>query len=355
MLDEMKTSSDAGVEALHFEAAINPYGCSPLVVEALEAFARTREFRSYGEPTALDLREELAAHHDLSPENFVVYNGAGEALAWLFVFNLLMRRGRLIVPYPSYERFVEAGKRCAAEVIEVPLDEPDFALPVDRLIEEGNRRRASVGLISSPNNPTGNVLLDEPGLGRLLEAMPECLWIVDEAYADYTGKSFAPWVRDWPNLVVLRTFSKAYGLAGLRIGCAVAHRSVAQELAHSRLPWSVNSMSLVAALAALRDQNYLQETVARILDDCARFYTALERIPGLKVYESAANFFLVRLDGFDPARLKERLAARAMHVRSRPDMPRHVRITSLRPEENARLLDVLGEDELKICSEGERM
>jgi histidinol-phosphate aminotransferase len=334
---------DVKRDELHFEAAINPYGCSPQVVEALEAFARTKDFRFYGEPTALELREELAAHHGLAPENFVVYNGAGEALAWLFVFNLLMRQGRLVVPYPSYERFVEAGKRCAAEVIEVPLDDKDFSLPVERLIEEGNRRRATMGLISSPNNPTGNVLLDEAGLGRLLDGMPECLWIVDEAYADYTGTSYAAWVRERPNLVVLRTFSKAYGLAGLRIGCAVAHPKVAGELARSRLPWSVNSMSLVAARAALRDQAYLRETVARIRDDCAELYAALESIPHTEVHDSAANFFLVQLDGLDAQRLKTHLAARGMHVRSRPDMPRHVRITSLRPEENRRLISVLSD------------
>jgi len=92
----------------------------------------------------------------------------------------------------------------------------------------------------------------------------------------------------------------------------------------------------------------LWETVARILDDCARFYAALKQVPGVKVYESAANFFLVRLDALDPVRLKERLAARAMHVRSRPDMPRHIRVTSLRPEENERLLEALGRDELNI-------
>ncbi|HEX8141385.1 MAG TPA: histidinol-phosphate transaminase [Pyrinomonadaceae bacterium] len=340
----MRESWRVNEESLHFEAAINPYGCSPQVVEALEAFARTKEFRFYGEPTARCLREELASQHELSPENFVVYNGAGEALAWLFVFNLLMRRGRLVVPYPSYERFVEAGKRCAAEVIEVPLDAPTFSLRVEELIEEGKRRRASVGLISNPNNPTGNALLDEAGLERLLDEMPECLWIVDEAYADYTGKSFAGWVRERPNLVVLRTFSKAYGLAGLRIGCAVAHTSVAQELASSRLPWSVNSMSLVAALAALRDQAYLKEIVGRIRSDCAELYSALNSMPHMEVYPSTANFFLVRLDGVvDAARLKAHLAAHGMHVRSRPDMPEHIRITSLRPEENRRLLGVLGD------------
>lgn len=328
-------------EALHFEAAINPYGCSPKVTEAMEAFARAKEFRSYGEPTALELREELAAHHDLSPENFVVYNGAGEALAWLFIFHLLMRRGRLVVPYPSYERFVEAGKRCASEVIEVPLDARNFSLPVEQLIEEGKRRGANLGLISNPNNPTGNSLLDEAGLARLLDEMPECVWVIDEAYADYTGKSFAAWVTERPNLVVLRTFSKAYGLAGLRVGCVVAHRSVAQELAHSRLPWAVNSMSLVAARAALRDQDYLKATVARIRDDCREFYSLLKRLPHTEVYESAANFFLVRFESVDAVRLKDYLAARGLHVRSRPDMSQHLRITSLLREENERLARVL--------------
>jgi histidinol-phosphate aminotransferase len=330
-------------EALHFEAAINPYGCSSKVTEALEAFARAKEFRSYGEPTALELREELAAHHDLSPENFVVYNGAGEALAWLFIFHLLMRRGRLVVPYPSYERFVEAGKRCAAEVIEVPLDARNFSLPVEQLIEEGKRRGANLGLISNPNNPTGNSLLDEAALARLLDEMPECLWVIDEAYADYTGKSFAAWVPERENLVVLRTFSKAYGLAGLRVGYAVAHRSVAQELARSRLPWAVNSMSLVAARAALRDQDYLKATVARIRDDCREFYSLLKRLPHAEVYESAANFFLVRFESVDAVRLKDYLAARGLHVRSRPDMPQHLRITSLLREENQRLVRVLSD------------
>jgi histidinol-phosphate/aromatic aminotransferase/cobyric acid decarboxylase-like protein len=102
-------------------------------------------------------------------------------------------------------------------------------------------------------------------------------------------------------------------------------------------------MSLVAALAALRDQAYLKETVKRIRDDCAEMYSALKRIPHLQVYASAANFFLVRLDGIDAEPLKAHLAAHGMHVRSRPDMPQHIRITSLRPEENRRLLGVLSD------------
>jgi histidinol-phosphate aminotransferase len=330
-------------ETLHFEAAINPYGCSESVVLAMETCARAKQYRSYGEPTAESLRQSLANHYGLSPDNFVVFNGAGEALAWLFVLNLVRRRGRLIVPYPSYERFVEAGKRCAAEVIEVPLDEETFSLPVDQFIEDG-RGRANVGLISSPNNPTGNLLLDEKSMSRLLYEMPDCLWIIDEAYADYAdyaGVSFVPWVRERRNLVVLRSFSKAYGLAGLRVGYAVAHPSVAGELAGVRLPWCVNSLSLVAAQAALLDQEYLARVVARIKADCEEFQAGLSRIPFLHVYPSAANFFLVRLEGVSPSSVKQQLAERRIEVRSRADMPLHIRLTSLRPSENQRLLDAL--------------
>jgi len=328
-------------DVLHFEAAINPYGCSPKVVEAIESCARARDYRFYGDADARALREQLAAHHGLAPDNFVVYNGAGEALAWLFILNLLVPRGRLIVPYPSYERFVAAGRRCAAEVIEVPLDQNTFALPVDRLIEEANRKQATVGLISSPNNPTGNLLLDEIALDRLLNEAPRCLWIVDEAYADYAGVSFVSRACERRNLVVLRTFSKIYGLAGLRVGCAVAHAGTAQALAQARLPWCVNTLSLVAAAAALADQTYVKETLTRIRDDCRRFESSLAAVAYLHVYPSAANFFLVELQGIDAAALKSHLASRKIQVRSRPDMPNHLRITSLLPEQNEFLIDVL--------------
>lgn len=330
-------------DALRFDAAINPYGCSPRVVEAIAKCARARDYRFYGEPTAAALREQLAAHHGLAPDNFVIYNGAGEALVWLFVVHLVMAKGRLVAPAPSYERFIEAGKRTGAEVIEVPLEEESYALPVERMIEEACHRKATLGLISSPNNPTGNLLLDFEKLSRLLDEAPQCLWIVDEAYADYARVSFAPLVREQKNLIVLRTFSKAYGLAGWRVGAVVAHRSVAAQLTALRIPWCVNSLSLVAAQAALEDQIYLEETIERIHEDCREFHSSLNSVPDFYAYESAANFFLVRLERSDASLLKNHLASHGIHVRSRPDMPRHIRVTSLRPEENRRLSRALND------------
>lgn len=176
-----------------FDAAINPYGCSPKVEEALVRAARSRSYRFYGEERSETLRAQLAAHLGLGPENLLVYNGTGEALVWIFLSHLLLPKARLLLPYPSYERFVMVGRRCAAEVGEVSLGE-DFSLPVEGFIAAGRQHQAAVALISSPNNPSGNRLLDSTRLKLLLEGLPQCLCIVDEAYADYAGTTIcAPW------------------------------------------------------------------------------------------------------------------------------------------------------------------
>lgn len=326
--------------ATRFDAAINPYGCSPAVVEAMEEFARSKEYRFYGEPFAESLREDLAEMFGLSADQFLVYNGAGEALVWQFITHLLLPRGRLMAPHPSYERFVAVGARCATEVVHVPL-RPDFSLPVDRMIAEGRENAVSVALISSPNNPTGNILLDEDSLLRLLDGVPDCLWIVDEAYGDYAGVTFAPLTRERPNLVVLRTFSKAYGLAGLRVGYAVAHPTVAARFAELRIPWGVDSMALVAARAALTDQDYLTDVIARIHRDCKEFATSLDAVPGIERSPSDANFFLLKLRGLDAACVRQALSRESLVVRHREDMPKHIRVTSMLPDENRRLVGAL--------------
>ena len=331
---------------LRFDAATNPYGPSPKVREAMAAFARTGDFSRYGdEERAESLRRDLAAHWGLSPEHFIVYNGSGEAVVWLFLARLLLAQQRLLIPSPSYERFVALGQRCAAEVIPVPLHAEDFALVPERFIEAGQRSRARVLLLSSPNNPTGNLLCGEREMARLLEGLPDCLCIVDEAYADYAGYSCVPWVRERKNLVVLRTFSKAYGMAGLRVGYAMGPKPVIAALSQMQVPWAVNALSLVAARAALADQRYVCEVVAHIRSDCEALYEGLNERPWLRAYPSAANFFWVRCEGIGPQRLRAGLEKRRIRARWRQDAPGFVRLTSLRPEDNEYLLAALDEIE----------
>lgn len=329
---------------LRFDAATNPYGPSPKAREAMAAFARSGDFSRYDdEERAETLREDLAVHWGLSPDHFIVYNGSGEAVVWLFVAQLLLKRERLLIPFPSYERFVALGQRCAAEVISVPLHEADFALVPERVIAAGRQSGARVLLLSSPNNPTGNLLCGEREMARLLDELPACLCIVDEAYADYAGHSYAPWVRERENLVVLRTFSKAYGMAGLRIGYAIGPKPLIAALGQMQVPWAVNALSLVAARAALADQGYLQQIVAQIRSDCQVLYAGLSERPWLRAYPSAANFFWVHCAGSNPERLRAGLEKRRIRVRWRRDAPGFVRLTSLRPPDNDYLLAVLDE------------
>ncbi len=323
---------------LHFESAINPYGCSPRAAEAMQKLAAARGYRFYGEPAADSLREKLAGHFALSPENLVVYNGSGDALAAIYLLQLVMKKGTLIAPYPSYERFVDGGRRFAADFVEVKLEKETWRLPLPQLIAETQNKKATLGMISSPNNPTGNILLDETGLAKLLEETPDCLWIIDEAYAEYPGITFARMVNGFPNLAVLKTFSKAYGMAGLRIGYVATNPVLAGQLAKLRLPWNVNSMSLTGAQAALEDQEYLQTVRGNIKADREKFYEELSSFSSLKVYPSDANFFLIKVAGEKIAGLPEFLSARDIRVRTRPDMPGYIRVTSLLPEDNEILL-----------------
>ncbi len=331
-------------EWLRFDAATNPYGPSPKVREVLAAFARTGDFSRYSdEERAESLRADLAAHWGLSPDHFIVYNGSGEAIVWLFLARLLLARQCLLIPFPSYERFVALGQRCAAEVIEVPLHEEDFALVPERFVEAGQQSGARVLLLSSPNNPTGNLLCSQKELVHLLDELPDCLCIVDEAYADYAGHSHVPWVQERENLVLLRTFSKAYGMAGLRVGYAIGPKPVIAALGQLQVPWAVNALSLAAAQAALADQGYLQEVIAQIRRDCQMLYEGLNERPWLRAYPSAANFFWVRCKEIGPERLRAGLAKRRIRVRWRPDAPDFVRLTSLRPPDNEYLLAALDE------------
>ncbi len=310
----------------------------------MAAFARTGDFSRYNdEERAESLRGDLAAHWGLSPDHFIVYNGSGEAVVWLFLARLLLERERLLIPFPSYERFVALGQRCAAKVIPVPLHEEDFALVPEHFIEAGRRSGARVLLLSSPNNPTGNLLCGEREMARLLDELPDCLCIVDEAYAEYAGHSYVPWVQERKNLVVLRTFSKAYGMAGLRIGYAVGAPPMVAALSQMQVPWAVNALSLVAARAALADQGYLHQIVTQIRGDCRALYEGLNERPWLRAYPSAANFFWVHCEGIGPQRLRVGLEKRRIRARWRQDAPGFVRLTSLRPQDNEYLLAALDE------------
>jgi histidinol-phosphate aminotransferase len=186
----------------------------------------------------------------------------------------------------------------------VPLGE-SFEYDVDRLIETAQREQARLVVLNSPNNPTGSVLPDG-AVERILK-QTDALVVCDEAYQDFGGPTALGLLAQSSRLVVLRTFSKAFGLAGLRFGLALAHPEVAREIAKGKLPYNVNLITLAAARVALRNGSALRGRIQELIEIRERFLARLRHVRGLTAYPTAANFVLIRCRDLPAAEVFQRL------------------------------------------------
>jgi histidinol-phosphate aminotransferase len=239
-------------------------------------------------PPALLAR--LAEHYGWVPDGVLAGNGSNELIQ--ATLSVVLGAGDAVVaPSPTFSLYrlltgVFGGRYCP-----VPLD-ADFGFDVDAIIDTAVRERARVVVLNSPNNPTGSAL-PEGAVERVLQATG-ALVVCDEAYQEFGGPTALPLLARSSRLVVLRTFSKALGLAGLRFGLALAHPAVAREIAKAKLPYNVNLVTLAAAGAALRGRPVLDAQTRRIVEIRDRFVPRLAALPGLTVYPTAANFVLFR-------------------------------------------------------------
>jgi len=225
-----------------------------------------------------------------------------------------------------------------AEVIEVYLKE-DYTFDVEALREAA--RDADVLIVCSPNNPTGCVLSNED-LRSILE-VTDALVMVDEAYHEFWGETCMGMMPEYRNLIVLRTFSKAFGLAGLRVGCLAAHPEVAAEISKGKLPYNLNFFSQAAAMAALENTQVLQEQAEYIKAQRERVYRRMQEIDGVTVYPSCANFLLFETER-SPGEMFEGLLAHGVLIRdvSRyPMLSKALRVSIGTAEENERFLEGL--------------
>ncbi len=259
----------------------NPYPASPRVVEAIGREAAADRLRLYPDPGSSRLRSALAAHHGLAPENVCVGNGSDDILNLLFrVFCDGEQPAGFTVP--SYSLYPVLAAIQDGDVVKMEFDR-SMDLPIDRLASCG----ATILFLTSPNAPTG-VGFPASMLGDLAQRFPGIL-VLDEAYADFAEGNAIGLVREYPNVCVTRTFSKAYSLAGLRVGYAMGSESIISLLDRVRDSYNVNRLSQAAALAALEDQAYFEETLRRVKNTRDWFQRELvER--GWYTYDSQTNF-----------------------------------------------------------------
>ena len=226
----------------------------------------------------------------MDPRGVLVGNGSNELIQATLATTL--EGGDVVVaPTPTFSLYRLLTGVFGGRYRAVPLG-PDFRYDVDALIDAALRERARVVVLNSPNNPTGSAL-PEGAVERVL-AETGALVVCDEAYQEFGGPTARPLLLVHPRLIVLRTFSKALGLAGLRFGLALAHPAVAREIAKGKLPYNVNVVTLAGAAVALRHQEVIADRVHRIVTERDRLIRRLSALPALQVFPSAANFVLIR-------------------------------------------------------------
>ena len=307
----------------------NTLACSPRVIEALRGISAA-DLTRYPEREPLERR--VAERLGLAPAQVLLTNGVDEAIHVLCQ-TYLEAGTEMLLPVPTYAMYEIYASGTAAHVISVPA-ENGFRFPLAGVLNAVTPATRLI-CIANPNSPTGQAVRREDLL-RTVEAAPHAAVLVDEAYFHFHGETVLDLVGRMPNVIVARTFSKAYGLAGLRLGALCAAEEPMQWMRRAISPYSVNSVALACLGAALDDEDYLRWYVEEVLASRAEFQAALKRL-GVPYWASEANFVLVNI-GLPHASFVQAMRTRDVLVRDRsadPGCQGCVRIT-LGPREHTR-------------------
>jgi histidinol-phosphate aminotransferase len=302
----------------------NTGGCSPKVVDAVRAFD-ARGLSIYPDYRAAVL--ETAAYLNVDPEWLVLTNGLDEGVLLTAVAYLAgTPEAELIIAAPAFDTYVTTARAMRARVVAVPPG-ADFAYPLDGVLAAITPQTKLI-YINNPNNPTGQ-RVDKRAIRAVARAAPHALVFVDEAYHDFMGENFLDEAPRYPNVLIGRTFSKAHGLAGMRVGVMIAPPPLLEPIRFVMPLFNLNVVAVQALRAALTDADFMPWSVAQATASKKLLYRALDRA-GLRYWKSEANFVLV--DGGTRAReLIDGLMARRVLVRDRthdPHTPNGFRITA---------------------------
>ncbi len=332
-------------KVLDFSGPINFLGPAPKAVEAIEQNARLVKF--YPDPNPVEFRDHIAAYvgQDVSAENIILGNGSIELI--YMVAEQFHCGFKAVIPVPSFTEYEKAVLRVGGEVIFVQLPS-NFALELDK-IKQAITDDTKIVYICNPHSPSGTLYTRE----TILQLTEWCqkrgiIVSVDENYIEFAEKgeevTVAGYVKQYPNLFVIRSVTKFYGMPGIRFGYAIAHENFIDKLQTIRLPWSINGLVETATLAAFSDTEFIHNTKQTINREKAQLTKQLFEIGGLHIYPSETNFLLVKITApsFTSTALREELAKEGLLIRdccTFVGLDNHFfRLTVRSAEENGRLL-----------------
>jgi histidinol-phosphate aminotransferase len=330
-------TSDASTGRVLLHANENPYPPPEHIVDEIYALARKHDLNRYPEPGA-ELVDELAAYAGVDPSMIWIGDGSNEVLLQACLAYGGPGRKALVFE-PTYRMHHRQAAMAGTDVVEA-LREKDFRLDVFKALEAIDAEQPDIVFVCTPNNPTGTMsALDD--LRRIASAAPG-LVVIDEAYHEFCGETFVGELVEYPNVLVVRTLSKAFRLAAVRLGYGIAAAELLNELARVRMPYAQSSFTQAAGLVALRNRVELLYAVPKVKAERERLGDALDRIEDVNVFPSGANFVMFRWARAGD--LVDALAERGIVVRDFRHLPGCadcLRVTAGTPDENDEFLDVV--------------
>lgn len=289
---------------LDYSSSINPLGTPKKAIAAVKMSANSL-VQTYPDPECRELKKSLSRYLGIDSEWFTVGNGAIEIIYW-FAHTTTSVRGRVVIPTPTFCEYEVASQKVGAEVTLVPLN--NFDLDTDKIIEKA--RGANAVFLCNPNNPTG--MLATKQIMKIIENIDNSTKILlDECFIELAdnpeANTMIDQISEFDNLVILRSLTKSFGLAGLRVGYCVCNPTLAKKLSTNKIPWNVNSLAQVAGVAALRERRCLSKARALIKKERRFLHDNIEKLESFHPIRSDSNFFLVHLQGRNSTQFRDRL------------------------------------------------
>ncbi len=318
------------------DANENLYGCSPKVNEALGGYPY---FNIYPDANQTEMRRMLEGYVGVSAEHIVAGSGSDQLID--LIIRLFVGPGDEVINcVPTFDIFRVSTRLCNGKLVEVRRDE-EYRVDV-KAVKKAITKKTKMILLANPNNPTGTPTPQEDILELVETGVPV---LADEAYVEFSGETVTPLVPKYENLLVLRTFSKWAGLAGLRVGYGIMHPKVANYLQSIKMPYNVNIAARVAVRESLKDIDYLMEKVKAIVAERERLFEELTKLDWVKPFPSKANFVFCHVLNGKAAQIQQALEKRGILIRyfDLPLLQNSLRISVGRPDHTDALLKALKE------------
>ncbi len=319
---------------IKLDANENPYGCSPAVSKALASY---NEYNVYPDDGQTRLRRLLAGYCG-ADEKYIVAGGGSNQLIDLILRLFLNRDEEVINCIPTFGIYKFSTDLCGGKLVDIPRN-TNFDIDVSA-VKGAVTDRTKVIFLANPNNPTGNII-SEAAIRDILAT--GVVVVIDEAYYEFSRQTVVPLMKEYGNLIVLRTFSKWAGLAGLRVGYGLFPPEIADYILKIKIPYNVNVAAMVAVEESLKDIDYLQSTVQKLIDERERLFKELKKVSWLKPFPSQANFILCRAEKGNALQLRQKLQEKGILIRYYDDalLRDYVRISVGKPEHTDALMNVL--------------